>query len=90
MVTTQREGVITLGPQHQLYEKLGCRTVSGVANVQPGKPFRVLVSNYKLHPVDLKPHQVVAMASAHPWNIVESDFTHPELLGLIPDDVDTK
>ena len=30
------------------------------------------------------------MASAHPLKIVESDVTHADLLGLIPDDVDTK
>ena len=69
---------------------MGCRRASGVANVQPDQPFRVLVSNFNLHPVDLKRHQVVAMASAHPEKIVESDVTHAELLGMIPDDVDTK
>ena len=61
-----------------------------MANVQQNQPFRVLVATFNLHPVDLKPHQVVAMQSAHPVKIVESDVTDAELLGLIPDDVDTK
>ena len=30
------------------------------------------------------------MASAHREKIVESDVTHAELLGLLPDNVDTK
>ena len=89
-VATRREVVIMVGPQKQLNEKLGCRTASGVANVQLDQPSRVLVANFNLHPVDLKHHQVVAMASAHPEKIVESDITHAELLGLIPDDDDTK
>ena len=78
------------GPQQHLYEKMGCRRASEVADVQPDQPFRVLVAKLSLHPVDEKSHQVVAMASAHPEKIVESDITHAELLGLIPDDVDTK
>ena len=78
------------GPQQHLYEKMGCRRASEVADVQPDQPCRVLVAKLSLHPVDEKSHQVVAMASTHPEKIVESDITHAELLGLIPDDVDTK
>ena len=66
--------------QQHLYEKLGCRADSGVANAQPDQLFRVLVSNFNLHPVDLKPHLVLSMESAHPERIVESYDTHDELL----------
>ena len=79
-----------VGPQKHLYEKLGCRRASEVTNVQPDQPSRVLVDNINLHPVEMNPRQVVAMARAHPEKVVESDVTHAELLGLIPDDVDTK
>ena len=45
-VRTQRGRMITVEPQQQLYEKLGCRTASGVANVRPGQPFRILIANF--------------------------------------------
>ena len=53
-----------VGPQQQLYEKLDCRTASGVANVEPDEPFRAPVANLNLHPVYLKPQQVLDMTSA--------------------------
>ena len=89
-LTTKREGRITVGPQQQLYEKQGCWTASGVVNVQPSQQFRVLIANFNLHSVNLNPRQVVAMSSAHPEKIVESYVTLTELLGLIPDIVETK
>ena len=89
-VTTQREVLITVEPQQQLYEKQGCRTASGVAIVQPGQPFRILIANFNLHSFNLNRRQVVALASVHPEKIAESDVTHAELLGLLPDDVETK
>ena len=89
-VVTQREGTILVEPNEQLYNSSMCLTGTGIADVTAGKPFHVLVANFGERPIDLRPQQVVAMAGSHPEKLVESDISHSEMLGIIPDNVDTK
>lgn len=61
-----------------------------IGNVEPDQPFRILIANFGDHPIALLTHQVVGAASTHPEKQFESHMSHGEVLGLSPDDRDTK
>lgn len=61
-----------------------------MAKVESNKPFRILIADFSDHPVDLLQQQVVASTSINPDNLLKSQFSHAEILGLIPDDRYTK
>lgn len=58
--------------------------------MKPDQPFQILIPNFGEYEINLLPHQVVEYESQNPEVVVEADITYPEMLGLIPNDVDTE
>lgn len=81
---------ILVDPYDTLYTNLMGLKETGIFNVESDKPFRVLVSSFNDHLVDLLPQQVVSNASIKPAKTVESHISHAKMPILIPDDRDTK
>ena len=85
-VTTSQHGLILIEPLAKLYDSHVCLTGNGIAQVESGIPFQILIGNFSDKERCLLPNQQVATAKPHPTTIVESDITHAELLGLTIED----
>ena len=85
-VKTDRHGLILVEPAEKLYDNHSCAPTNGVAQVEAGKPFRILVANFSQHPFRLKTGQVVGHALPHPTSIYTSNVTLAEVLGLTEED----
>lgn len=77
-------------PYDPLYNNMLCRAGTGIADSKPNKPFHILFANFCQHFIDLVPRQVVVYASLLPETIFESDISHSEMIGVIPEHIDTK
>lgn len=85
-VKTNTHGLVLITPKSKLYETHQCLAGTGVVQVQSDKTFRILVANFSDYPKKLIHNQVIASADEHPTNIVESEMSHGELLGLVDED----
>lgn len=56
------------------------------SQVTPGQPFKILVANFDKNPERLLSNQVVSIALEHPNQLVESDYPHGELLGVVDEE----
>ena len=83
-VTCERQGDIVVRPAERLYETRQCLTANGVATVQPGVPFKVLVANFSSKVQYLNQGQLIAHADSHPDFTVDSCFTISDVLGDPP------
>ena len=81
-VTSTRHGLILLQPQESLYENHQVLTSNGVADVEPGRPFRVWVANFSEHELVLRKNQVVATALPHPTAVMPNPVSVAEVLGI--------
>ncbi len=82
-VTTDRHGLVEVEPNQQMLEAHSCLAGYGVAQVSPGRPFKILIANFGDQPTTLLRNQTVAKAKPHPTSIKESNISHGELLGIL-------
>lgn len=87
--TTKWEGTILVDHKQPLYTNTICIANDEVVDVQSGKQFLILMANFCDPTSDLQPHNVVEAASAHPHTLVESQISHAEMFGLLPEDRDS-
>lgn len=80
---TKRDGTLFVEPHQDLYTNELCMAVAGAPKVAANKPFRPFVANSGEKAVYLAPNQQLATAESHPENLLESNFSHAELFGLI-------
>jgi len=81
-VATRREGTINIEPIESLYEKTSCLASNGIAEVSPGKRFRILVANFSKEARTLVKNQVVAHATSQPTFLVDSPICLADVLGV--------
>ena len=81
-VTTKRHGLILVESINRLTGAHLCATGTGVARVEPDKPFRILISNFGNHPYQVRKGQHVANAASHPTAMLETNMSHAEMLGI--------
>ena len=70
-------------PYLSLYEIHGLTCTNSVVQVQPNRPFRLLVANFGTYPVRVQKGQVVAELLPHPRAVLESKTTIGEVLGIL-------
>ena len=81
-VVCERRGQLVIVPRPALLPRMGIAVANGIADVQPGRPFRVLVSNVRDVPCMLHKGTVVAHAEDHPKWVAESALVTGEVLGI--------
>ena len=69
-------------PYLPFYERHGFTCTNGVVQVEPDRPFRLLIANFREHPVRVQKGQVVAELLPHPRAVLESKTTIGEVLGI--------
>jgi len=84
--TCNHDGLVTIVSAPRLFQSTGCLVASGVATVQRGRTFKILVANFSEGPVNLTANQVVANAQKPPSALEEADYSHAEILGVVPED----
>ena len=82
-VTSTHHGLILLQPQEFLYENHQILASNGVADVEPGRPFRVLVAHFSEHDRILRKNQVVATALPHRTAVMPTPVSVAEVLGIM-------
>lgn len=60
-----------------------CLADSVVVDVRPDEPFCTRIASFGEQPVALLPKQFLATAKVHRANLVESNLSHTEVLGLV-------
>ena len=65
--TSKMAGLVVVQPYSLLYERHGLICTNGVVHVEPDRPFRLLVANFRKYPVRVQKGQVVAELLPHPW-----------------------
>ena len=65
-----------------LYEKHGLICTNGVVQVEPDRPFRLLVANFRKYPIRGQKIQVVAELIPHPRAVLESKTTIGDVLRI--------
>ncbi len=85
-VTSKKAGLTLIESHDRLYQNWLCLAATGVAQVQPGKPFDILVANFSEEPVTLSKGLRVATATVHPKRLRESKISHGEMLGVFTDE----
>ena len=78
--TSKRAGLAVVQPYAPLYERHGLVSTNGVVQVEPDRPFRLLVANFRKHPVRVQKGQVVAELLRHPRAVFASKTTIGEVL----------
>lgn len=82
-VKTKQKGLILVTPTRQTYENKFFLAATGVAQVKPDEPFRILVAKCGKRSKILLQNQHRTDAEDSKTALIESDVTHPELLGII-------
>ncbi len=85
-VTSKKAGLILLEPHQRLYQTWLCLAATGVAQVQPDKPFQILVANFSEEPIKLTKGLRVATSTGSPKRLRESTMSHGEMLGIFTDE----
>ena len=80
--TSKRAGLVVFQPYSSLYEKHGLICTNGAVQVEPYRPFRLLVANFRKYPVRVQKRQVVAELLLYPRAVLESKTTIGEVLGI--------
>ena len=84
-VTTKRHGLMALRPNDALYQSAQVLATNGVVQVEPDKPFRILIANFKALPHQLVKNQVVGQLLPHPTAVIPSKVSVAEVLGIFQD-----
>ena len=80
--TSKRAGLVVVQPYSPLYERHGLTCTNGIVQVEPDRPFRLLIANFRGYPVRVQKGQVVAELLPHPRAVIESNTTIGEVLGI--------
>ena len=80
--TSKRAGLVVVQPYSPLYERHGLICTNGVIQVEPDRPFSLLIANFRKYPVRVQKGQVVAELLPHPRAVLESQTTIGEVLGI--------
>ena len=75
-------GVGVVQPNDKLYTRTGVVLTNGVVNVEPGKPFKVLLANFSNRTRFVQRNQLVGRVLPHPQVITTSALTTGEVLGI--------
>ena len=78
--TSKKAGLVVVQPYSSLYERHGLICTNGVVQVEPDRPFRLLVANFQKYPVRVQKGQVVAEVLPNPRTVLESKTTIGEVL----------
>ena len=73
--TSKRAGLVVVQPHSPLYERHGLKCTNRVVQVEPDRPFRLLIANFRGYPVRVQKGQVVAELLPHPRAVLESKTT---------------
>ena len=65
-----------------MYEKHALICTNGVVQLEPDRPFRLLVAKFRQYPVRVQKGQVVTEQLPHPRAVLESKTTIGEVLGI--------
>ena len=90
LVTTEATGLVIIEPRQQLFSKQTCLIATGVHQVKSEIPSRILIANFDTSHIRLRRGHNVAKVDEHPTNLVESDVSHVELLGIVSEDTHYK
>lgn len=85
-VTSQRHGVNVLQPLDRLYQQHLVCASNGVVQVEPCKPFKVLVANFSRHQKVLPKNQTIATLLPHPTAVIPSQVHLADVLGVTESD----
>ena len=88
-VVTNTHGLIQVESLPKLYTNQLCMIGNGIAQVIPGKSFKILVANIGHQPITLLKGQKIARAEPHPTSVVESDIMLAEMLGIAEEEPST-
>ena len=80
--TSKRTGLVVVQPYAPLYEKHGLVSTNGVLQAEPDRPFRLLIANFRKHPVRFQKGQVMAELVPHPRAVFANKTTISEVLGI--------
>ena len=80
--TSKRAGLDVVQPYSPLYERHGLTCTNGVVKVEPDRPFRLLIANFRKHPVRVQKGQAVAELLPHPRAVLARKTTIGEVLGI--------
>ena len=79
--TSKKTGLVVFQPYSPLHERHGLICTNGVVQVEPDRPFRLFIANFRKYPVWVQKGQVVAELLPHPRAVLESKTTIGEVLG---------
>ena len=85
-VTSKKSGLIQIEPHNRLYQTHLCLAATGINEVQPNKPFHILVANFSEEPVSLAKGQCIAKVVGSPKRLRESKVSHGEMLGIFSEE----
>ena len=84
-VMTKRHGLAVIQPNDDLYHRESISATNGVVQVEPDKPFRVLVANFGRTPRSLAKNQVIRTLLPHSTAILPTKMSFKDFVGLVND-----
>ena len=81
-VTTRRRGRSVIQQHDQLYANANVPVTNGVVQVEPDRPFRVLIANFASRAYRLAKNQVVGIVLPHPTAMVGTHLNFADVLGI--------
>ena len=82
-VCCDRRGLQVIQPDPEIYGKHSIAIANGVVQVEPERPFRILVANFAQHEQRLHKSQVIGTVLPHPTAIFPTEVSLGEVLGLV-------
>lgn len=84
-VTTAKHGLVVIQPNSALYHTHGILVANGIAQVEPNRPFKILVSNTGVNECRLHKNQVLGTALPHPSVVIPTHVMTADVLGISPE-----
>ena len=85
LVTSVRCGLLVVQPHTPLYDRHGLCATNGVVQVEPSRPFHLLVANLTQFPRRIQKNQIVATVLPHPTAALPTPIMFGEVLGVLDD-----
>ena len=85
-VVSPRHGVMVVQPNEKLFHNHGVAPTNGVVQIEPNRPFRILVANFGKHAKSLVKNQVLGTLLPHPTFVIPTPVKFAEVLGLVNSD----
>ena len=82
-VTSDRQGLCVLQPSPDLFMKSSLAMANGVAEMEPNRPFSILVANFARYEQRLVKGQILGTVLPHPLSVISTKITMAEVVGLI-------